>query len=393
MPGLGETTAMLARLRRSAKPTVGDVANGRMVETEAFGANPGALRMFSHAPRGLAPGAPLVVVLHGCTQRAEAYAAGAGWLTLADRHGFVVVAAEQTAANNPNRCFNWFSPGDTRRGEGEAASIAAMTAHAIAEHGLDPERVFVTGLSAGGAMTSVMLAAYPDVFAAGAIIAGLPYGVAGSVPEALRVMNRADGRAAPELGALVRGAAPIGGRIPRVAIWHGGADTVVHASNAEDIASQWAWTHGLAVEPDETVSLPGRTHATWRSPTTGEVLIESHRLARLGHGTPLASKGAEGVGASAPYMLEAGVSSSAEILAFWGVEPRPAGAWPKVRSQAAAEPRRAATPPPPPPQGEHLRPEAPHSLGSQVMASITPHVPSGVQEVIAKALRSAGLMR
>lgn len=390
MPGLGETTAMLARLRRSAKAPAGGVVSGRMVETAAFGANPGALRMFSHAPEGLARGAPLVVVLHGCTQQAQAYAAGAGWLTLADRHGFVVVAAEQAAANNPNRCFNWFSPGDTRRGEGEAASIAAMAAHAIAEHGLDPERVFVTGLSAGGAMTSVMLAAYPDVFAGGAIIAGLPYGVAGSVPEALRAMNRADGRAAPELGALVRGAAPIGGRIPRVAIWHGDADTVVHASNADDIASQWAWTHGLAVEPDETLNLPGRTHATWRSRATGEVLIESHRLARLGHGTPLASQGAEGVGAAAPFMLEAGVSSSEEILAFWGLEPRPASEWPKARSETAARPTAAR---PPPSRGRRVGSETPHSLGSQVMANIAPHVPSGVQEIIAKALKGAGLMR
>ncbi|WP_309644367.1 PHB depolymerase family esterase [Phenylobacterium sp.] len=383
MPGLGETTAMLARLRRSAKAPASDVAAGRMVETAAFGANPGRLRMYSYAPEGLAGGAPLVVVLHGCTQGAEAYAADAGWLTLAQRHGFVVVAAEQTAANNPNRCFNWFSPGDTRRGEGEAASIAAMTAHAIGEHGADPERVFVTGLSAGGAMTCVMLAAYPDVFAGGAIIAGLPYGVAGNVQDALRVMNRADGRSAPELGGLVRGAAPIGGRIPRVAIWHGGADTVVSASNADDIASQWAWTHGLAVEPDEVRSQPGRTRSTWRSPSTGEVLIEAHRLAGLGHGTPLASTGAEGVGAVAPYMLEAGVSSSSEILAFWGVKPRPASAWLTAPSAPAPAPASEAW--------HELK--APHGLGAQVMASLAPHVPGSVQDVIAKALKSAGLMR
>ncbi len=382
MPGLGETTAMLARLRRTAKTPRSDAAGGRMLETVDFGANPGALRMFAHAPKDLAPGAPLVVVLHGCTQGAGAYAAGAGWLTLADRHGFVVVAPEQTPANNPNRCFNWFSPGDTRRGQGEAASIAAMTAHAIAQYGLDPERVFVTGLSAGGAMTSVMLSAYPDLFAGGAIIAGLPYGVADSVGEALRVMKRADGRPAPELGALVRAAAPIGGRIPRVAIWHGGADTVVNDSNADDIASQWAWAHGVPVEPGETRSLPGRTHSTWRSATTGEVLIESHRLARLGHGAPLASTGAEGVGAAAPFMLEAGVSSSAEILAFWGIDFRPASAWPR-----APGPTPARQDHPPPPAGDE------HALGSQVMASLAPHVPSGVQEIIAKALRGAGLMR
>ncbi len=135
MPGLGETTAMLARLRRAS--SVAPAGQGRLTRTRNFGPNPGQLTMLSYHPERLAPRSPLVVVLHGCTQSAEAYAVNAGWLALADRFGFMVLAAEQSPANNPNRCFNWFSPGDVRRGEGEAASIAAMVAHAIQAHDLD----------------------------------------------------------------------------------------------------------------------------------------------------------------------------------------------------------------------------------------------------------------
>jgi poly(3-hydroxybutyrate) depolymerase len=144
-----------------------------MTPTLAFGPNPGALKMLTYRPRRGGKGLPLVVVLHGCAQSAETFARQAGWLALADRYGFVVVAAEQSGASNPNRCFNWFEPQDSRRGEGEAASIAAMVAHAVRTQGVDPKQVYVTGLSAGGAMTAVMLVAYPEVFAGGAVVAGL----------------------------------------------------------------------------------------------------------------------------------------------------------------------------------------------------------------------------
>lgn len=377
MPSLGETTAMLKRLRRRSKadgtPLTG--SRGRMAETAVFGANPGALRMLSHVPDALAQGAPLVVVLHGCGQTAGAYAADSGWLALADRYGFVVVAADQSADNNPNRCFNWFSPGDTARGQGEAASIASMARHAINAHGLDPDRVFVTGLSAGGAMTAVMLATYPELFAGGAIIAGLPYGVASNVGQALQAMRGPDGRTPPELGALVRGAAPLGGRIPRLSIWHGTADHTVAPANADAIAAQWAWTHGVSPTPDETHQAPGRSRAIWRSPETGEILIERHLLSGLGHGTPLATGGPDGVGSVAPFMLEAGVSASLESLRFWGLAPESADF---VDATAAAEPAEAADA---------------SGVGEVVMRSLSGHVSRTVQEVISKALKSAGLLR
>ena len=150
-----------------------------LADIDDFGPNPGQLRMVLGVPsptRQASP-RPLVVALHGCTQTAAGYARGAGWASLAVAHDFILLLPEQRAAsNNRQTCFSWFEPGDTRRGAGEVESIRAMIATAIADHGADPKRVYITGLSAGGAMAGVMLAVHPELFAAGTIIAGLPYG-------------------------------------------------------------------------------------------------------------------------------------------------------------------------------------------------------------------------
>src|SRR5580765_5297586 len=138
--------------------------NTRLREIFDFGSNPGNLRMFSYRPSTLADNPALVVVLHGCTQTAAGYDHGAGWSTLADRYGFALLLPEQQRSNNQNLCFNWFETGDTQRGRGEALSIRQMVEKMVAEHGIDRRRVFITGLSAGGAMTSAMLACYPEVF-------------------------------------------------------------------------------------------------------------------------------------------------------------------------------------------------------------------------------------
>ncbi len=172
----------------------GPGAGSRLVETASFGANPGDLRMFSFVPAGLSQQLPLVVVLHGCTQTAAGYEVGAGWCRLAQRYGFALLMPEQKRSNNPNNCFNWFLPEDITRGSGEPASIRQMIEQTERDHKIDRARIFVTGLSAGGAMTAVMLATYPEIFAAGAIIAGLPYGIAHNVREALSGMRQSPPR-------------------------------------------------------------------------------------------------------------------------------------------------------------------------------------------------------
>lgn len=209
--------------QESVAPTFGCQSvqrrGARLSETMEFGANPGALRMMLYVPKQFAAKSALVVVLHGSSQTAEEYADGAGWLTLADRFGFAVLCPEQTRANNANLGFNWFQPSDTARGRGEAASIHQMIQHAIAVHELDAARVYVTGLSAGGAMTAVMLATYPEIFAAGAMIAGLPYGTASNVWEAFAVMLKAHDGPHHELGDKVRAASSNLGPWPCVSIW------------------------------------------------------------------------------------------------------------------------------------------------------------------------------
>jgi poly(hydroxyalkanoate) depolymerase family esterase len=132
----------------------------------------------------------LVIALHGCTRTADEYNHGTGWSSLADSLGFAVVYPQQEPANNPKNCFSWFLPGDIARGHGEALSIREMVDYAIAKFAADHRKVFVTGLSAGGAMASVMLATYPEVFAGGAIIAGLPYGCPAMFNKHLRPCSR-----------------------------------------------------------------------------------------------------------------------------------------------------------------------------------------------------------
>jgi poly(hydroxyalkanoate) depolymerase family esterase len=159
------------------------------VEVTGFGSNPGELRMFKHIPDQLPASAPLVVVMHGCTQNARTFADESGWTQIAGKAHAALVMPEQVEANNRNKCFNWFVPDDNRRDQGEALSIKQMVDKMQADHNIDPKRIFVTGLSAGGAMTSVMLATYPDMFAGGGIVAGLPYGCANSLPDALTCMS------------------------------------------------------------------------------------------------------------------------------------------------------------------------------------------------------------
>ena len=125
-----------------------------------------------------------------------------------------------------------------RRGEGETQSIMQMVEHMVRAHDIDPRRIFISGLSAGGAMTLVMLATYPDVFAAGATIAGLPYGGAMNTQEALRGMLQAPPKSASDLGDLVREASPNATVWPKLSVWHGSADRTVKPSNAGEIIKQ-----------------------------------------------------------------------------------------------------------------------------------------------------------
>ncbi len=347
---------------------------GELADLGAFGANPGALGAKMFVPARLRRGSALVVVLHGCTQDAAGYDRGAGWSGLAEANGFALLFPEQARANNPNRCFNWFQPDDTRRGGGEAASIAAMTRHMIAAHRIDPARVFVTGLSAGGAMASVMLAAYPELFAGGAIIAGLPFAGVAGVPRALEAMRVPTPESGEALAARVRAASPHTGKWPTISVWHGTADRTVAHGNADAILRQWAAVHRLSAAPTRVQTVDGQTHSVWRD-DWGRTIIEDWRISGMGHGTPIAS---DGCGVAGPFMLDAGISSTLRIAAFWGIAPKIAD-----RAAKTAPASHAATPAP------RTRRLTPEPLDPRRAGEARPH---GVAAVIDAALRKAGLL-
>ncbi len=290
----------------------------------SFGANPGGLNMYVYRPAALPANAPVVVALHGCTQSAQVYSDNAGLNTFADRHGFLVLYAETTTANNANKCFNWFQPGDTRRGQGEAASIRQMVAHAATAYGADPGRVQVTGLSAGGAMTSVMLAAYPDVFAAGAVVAGIPYGCGTDVVSAFGCMSPGVDRTPAAWAQAVRDAHPgYAGPWPRVAIWHGDNDATVVPRNADELRDQWTAVHGLGQTPDRTSTIgPNSTRRSeYLAADGGASVVEVNRVPGIGHGTPVdPGSGAEQCGSAGTQHFIDSVCSSYWITRFFGLD-------------------------------------------------------------------------
>jgi poly(hydroxyalkanoate) depolymerase family esterase len=295
---------------------------------------------------------------------------------LADRNGFALLFPEQRRSNNQNLCFNWFEPGDTARGKGEAGSIAAMIERMAKLHGLDRSRIYITGLSAGGAMAAVMLATYPELFAGGAVIAGIPYGCASSVAEAFGCMGGRGHADAAALGDNVREASRHKGPWPRLSVWHGSADHTVAPTNADALVRQWLDVHGLPHKPNRSETVEGYPRQVWTG-TDGTELIEQYSITGLGHGTPI--KPGEGDGRSGeegPHMLAAAISSTDRIAAFWGlVDPASASREPSRRAeqQGRKSPGRAA------PAGRTAEPAA---------AAAT-----GVQGVIEDALKAAGLMR
>ncbi|WP_457092845.1 extracellular catalytic domain type 1 short-chain-length polyhydroxyalkanoate depolymerase [Microvirga sp. P5_D2] len=358
--------------------------SNRLVETRDFGSNPGNLRMFSYVPPEVAEAPALVVVLHGCTQDAAGYDYGSGWSVLAEEYGFIVVYPEQQDSNNINRCFNWFQVQDIERGHGEALSIRQMVEHAAREHGVDPGKVFVTGLSAGGAMTSTMLATYPDVFAGGAIIAGLPYRCATTVAEAFECMFQGHSRPAEEWGDLVRRASKHGGPWPKVSVWHGSADATVKPLNAGEIIKQWTNVHGLKTKPDRKETVDGYPRRVWTN-AEGETVIEEYTITGMAHGTPLATgDGENSYGAAGPFLLEVGISSSYRIAQFWGLT--------KAERKVQQKPKAQTKLSQPVPETASQEKETVSARVESLKSKRRSPIPD-VSAVINKALKAAGLMR
>jgi poly(hydroxyalkanoate) depolymerase family esterase len=192
---------------------------------------------------------PLIVMLHGCTQSPDDFARGTRMNALAQEHGYVVAYPEQAQGKNASKCWNWFRAKDQQRGSGEAATIAALTRYLVEKHGLDENRVYVAGLSAGGAMAAVLAGTYPDVYAAIGVHSGLPFGVAHDLPSALAAMKR---------GATMScGAAPARPISVPAIVFHGDGDATVDSSNGAAVIAQSMGTTASGHD-----SRPDAPHAT-----------------------------------------------------------------------------------------------------------------------------------
>jgi poly(hydroxyalkanoate) depolymerase family esterase len=289
-----------------------------MEEQAAFGSNPGNLGMFSCVPPGLARSSALVVALHGCQQTARDFDLATGWSELGRQYGFAVLFPEQKCGNNPQNCFNWFVERHISRDDGEIASIRAMIEKMLRDYQLDRDRVFVTGLSAGGAMACALLAAHPDLFAAGTIIAGLPYGAALGTLDAMKAMAFGPSHSSQELGNLVRRASPGQKRWPKVSIWHGSDDGVVAPANAAALVQQWLDIHQIDEAGAVLDEVDGQARMSWRD-SSGTIVVEHYVIDGMAHGVPIDAKSRATPETLAPFVLDAGISSTMRIAKSWGL--------------------------------------------------------------------------
>lgn len=265
------------------------VPEGARFEARHFACAAGGrdYKLYVPASRGTPRG--LVVMLHGCKQDPDDFAAGTGMNAVAEAEGMLVAYPRQGASDNLGSCWNWFRPGDQRRDAGEPAILAGLTGALVAEFGIDPERVFVAGLSAGGAMAAVLAETYPDLFAAAGIHSGLPTGAANDVVSAFSVM-----RGEPGLGGG-------GSTARRLIVFHGDADQTVHPANARRIVAG----RGNPAQVTEGRKPGGRAYRRSADGDTEVWIVEGAGHAWAG-GRPDGS-----------YSDPAGPDASAEMLRFF----------------------------------------------------------------------------
>ncbi|ASJ75206.1 alpha/beta hydrolase family esterase [Granulosicoccus antarcticus] len=212
----------------SGASPVSDAKTGGEFLTDEFEHAGASIDYRLYLPPAAQSNGALLVMLHGCTQEATDFSIGTGMNALAHESGYTVLYPSQSAAANPNRCWNWFEPDHQQRGAGEPAIISALTRSVCTQYKLNPARVFVAGLSAGGAMALVLAEQYPENYAAVGVHSGLATGLASSVPEAMRAMAGGNAPAAINPATLYR---------PTMVI-HGDQDKIVQPKNAELIVTR-----------------------------------------------------------------------------------------------------------------------------------------------------------
>ena len=332
---LREATAAIQRALGQAAPAVQpEVLDGLVFESgagnfsesgEARQARPfavgdkGDFRSGTHSHAGLTrtyklytpPGAagrplPLVVMLHGCTQSPDDFAAGTAMNEHAREQGFFVLYPAQSQDANPSRCWNWFKHNHQRRGSGEPAVLAGMTQAVMRQHGIDPRRVYIAGLSAGGAMAAIVAAAYPELFAAVGVHSGLASGAASNLSEALAAMQGGGGR--------VHAGPP--SAVPTI-VFHGDQDRTVHPRNGEQLIAAVRAGGAASARVEQGVCSQGRRYTRSAHPPGGGSASAEHWLV---HGAGHAWSGGQAAGS---YTDAKGPDASREMLRFFFAHPQP----------------------------------------------------------------------
>jgi poly(hydroxyalkanoate) depolymerase family esterase len=253
---------------------------------------------------------PLVVMLHGCTQSADDFAAGTRMNFAAEEHGCFVAYPEQPAAANVSRCWNWFKGGDQQRGAGEPALIAGITRQIMADYAIDPRRIYVAGLSAGGAAAAIMGEAYPDLYAGVGVHSGLACGAARDLPSAFAAMRGdAPVRAGPRAGK------DAGHAVPTI-VFHGDRDTTVHPRNGAQVVARAGGDVQVLAEP-QAAAQRGRFTRSVRRDASGRSVLELWEIHGAGH----AWSGGSSAGS---FTDPAGPDATREMLRFFLEHARPA---------------------------------------------------------------------
>jgi poly(hydroxyalkanoate) depolymerase family esterase len=303
----------------AAVPERAEDAAGRFFES-SFTASAGTHAFKLFVPGGYEGDAlPLVVMLHGCLQDPDDFAAGTRMNAIAQEQGFLVLYPAQTQRANGHRCWNWFSPQHQRRGSGEPALLAGMTRHILQTHSVDHDRVYVAGLSAGGAMAAILAREYPDLFAAVGVHSGVVPGAARNVASALAVMRAGPDAAWPmssftaDVAATRRGSAPL-------IVFHGDADTTVAIANADAVlASAIADVPAVATSSEGMTATSERAfrRTVWRRAHDADApSVAEHWVV---HGAAHAWSGGD---ASGSFTDPAGPDASREMLRFFAEHPR-----------------------------------------------------------------------